>query len=200
MIASISGKVLETRLDGLVINVGGVGMFVLCSPDLIAQVNVGQEVSVYTSLIVREDSLTLFGFETTASRELFELVQSVSGFGPKIAFTILSAMAPEEFKLAIANEDVNRLKQTPGVGAKGAQRLVLELKDRVGISALAKYSTNNENVWKHQVEQGLVGLGWSAKDATKAIAAVENELGHNDNIHNLDVAYLLKRALQILAK
>ena len=200
MIASISGKVLETRIDGLVINVGGVGMFVLCAPDLVASVKVGQEVFIYTSLIVREDSLTLFGFETTASRELFELVQSVSGFGPKLAFTILAAMAPEEFKYAIASEDVNRLKQTPGVGAKGAQRLVLELKDRIGSAALTRHSTTETQVWKKQVEQGLVGLGWSPKDASKAITTVESELEESTTAKDLDVAQLLKRALQILAK
>lgn len=200
MIASICGKVLETRIDGLVINVGGVGMFVLCAPDLVASVKVGQEIFIYTSLIVREDSLTLFGFETTASRELFELVQSVSGFGPKLAFTILAAMAPEEFKFAIASEDVNRLKQTPGVGAKGAQRLVLELKDRIGSAALTGHNTTQTQVWKQQLEQGLVGLGWSTKDAHKAINAVESEIEDGSEANDLDVAFLLKRALQILAK
>ena len=200
MIASISGKVLETRIDGLVINVGGVGMFVLCAPDLVASVKVGQEIFIYTSLIVREDSLTLFGFETTASRELFELVQSVSGFGPKLAFTILSAMAPEEFKYAIASEDVNRLKQTPGVGAKGAQRLVLELKDRIGSAALTSQNTTGTQIWKQQLEQGLVGLGWSTKDAHKAISAVESEIEETSETKDVDVAFLLKRALQILAK
>ncbi len=200
MIASISGKVLETRIDGLVINVGGVGMFVLCAPDLVASVKVGQEIFIYTSLIVREDSLTLFGFETTASRELFELVQSVSGFGPKLAFTILAAMAPEEFRFAIASEDVNRLKQTPGVGAKGAQRLVLELKDRIGSSALTNQNAKETQVWKQQLEQGLVGLGWSTKDAHKAIAAVESEIEERSQTKDVDVAFLLKRALQILAK
>lgn len=200
MIASISGKVLETRIDGLVINVGGVGMFVLCAPDLVASVKVGQEIFIYTSLIVREDSLTLFGFETTASRELFELVQSVSGFGPKLAFTILSAMAPEEFKFAIASEDVNRLKQTPGVGAKGAQRLVLELKDRIGSAALTSHNTTGTQIWKQQLEQGLVGLGWSTKDAHKAISAVESEIEETSETKDVDVAFLLKRALQILAK
>lgn len=192
MISSISGKVLETRIDGLVINLGGLGMFVLCSPDLIAKANVGQDISVQTSLIVREDSLTLFGFESASSRELFELVMSVSGFGPKLAFTILASLSPEDLKQAIANEDVARLKQTPGVGTKGAQRLVLELKDRVGVTADAKRS--NSNAWQSQVEQGLIGLGWSAKEASKAVQAVAEE-----GVETQEVALLLKRALQILA-
>lgn len=200
MIAIISGKVLETRIDGLVINVGGVGLFVLASPDLIARAKVGEEISVHTSLVVREDSLTLFGFESVLSRELFELVQSVSGFGPKLAFTILAAMSPDEFREAIATEDVNRLKQTPGVGAKGAQRLVLELKDRIGLSSGHLKSTNATSNWKIQVEQGLVGLGWSTKDANKAIMAVAQEINSQELNEDIEIAMLLKRALQILAK
>lgn len=200
MIAVVSGKVLETRIDGLVINVGGIGLFVLCAPDLIARAKIGEEISVNTSLVVREDSLTLFGFESVLSRELFEIVQSVSGFGPKLAFTILAAMSPDEFRDAIANEDVNRLKQTPGVGAKGAQRLVLELKDRIGFSSNQLKSTNATSNWKIQLEQGLVGLGWSTKDANKAIATVAQEISSDDSNGEVEIALLLKRALQILAK
>lgn len=200
MIAVVSGKVLETRIDGLVINVGGIGLFVLCAPDLIARAKIGEEISVNTSLVVREDSLTLFGFESLLSRELFEIVQSVSGFGPKLAFTILAAMSPDEFREAIANEDVNRLKQTPGVGAKGAQRLVLELKDRIGFSSNQLKSTNATSNWKIQLEQGLVGLGWSTKDANKAIATVAQEISSDDSNGQIEIALLLKRALQILAK
>lgn len=194
MIASIHGKVLETRIDGLVINLGGLGMFVLCSPNVIAKAKVGEEIFVHTSLVVREDSLTLFGFESQLSRELFELVQSVSGFGPKLAFTILAAMTADDFRQAVANEDVARLKQTPGVGAKGAQRLVLELKDRVGVVTDSDVRGFKASIWQTQVEQGLIGLGWSAKEAAKAVSAVAEEGVSND-----DVAVLLKRALQILA-
>lgn len=195
MIASINGKVLETRVDGLVINLGGLGMFVLCAPDLIAKAKIGEEISVQTALIVREDSLTLFGFETVASRELFDLVQSVSGFGPKLAFTILAAMSPDDFKQAIANEDLVRLKQTPGVGAKGAQRLILELKDRVGVVATSGLSKSGS--WQQQVEQGLIGLGWSPKEAAKAVQSVADE-SDSQSLDNPEVAKLLKRALQIL--
>lgn len=195
MISSINGKVLETRVDGLVINLGGLGMFVLCAPDLIAKARVGEEISVQTALIVREDSLTLFGFETAASRELFDLVQSVSGFGPKLAFTILAAMSPDDFKQAIANEDLVRLKQTPGVGAKGAQRLILELKDRIGV--VATIGSGKSGSWQQQVEQGLIGLGWSPKEAAKAVQSVADE-SDSESLVNPEVAKLLKRALQIL--
>lgn len=191
MIASISGRVLETRVDGLVINIGGVGMFVLCAPDIIANSKIGEEFSVQTALIVREDSLTLFGFATAESRELFELVQSVSGFGPKLAFTILASLSAQEFKNALANEDVARLRQIPGVGAKGAQRLVLELKDRVGVATGDRVRATG---WQDQVEQGLIGLGWTSKEAAKAVLAVQDS-----GVSDEDVATLLKRALQILA-
>lgn len=200
MISTITGKVLETKIDGLVVNVGGLGFFILCAPDLIAKAKLGSEITICTSLVVREDSLTLFGFETAQSRELFELVQSVSGFGPKLAFTILAAMAPEDFREAIASEDVNRLKQTPGVGAKGAQRLVLELKDRVNTFTGSTHNKSTSVGWKVQVEQGLIGLGWTAKDASRAISAVSEEVNQSSEQADLDVSHLLKRALQILAK
>lgn len=200
MISSITGKVLETRVDGLVINLSGFGMFVLCSPDLISQAKVGQEISIHTTLVVREDSLTLFGFENVASKDLFELVQSVSGFGPKLAFTILASMSADEFKAAIANEDLPKLKSISGVGTKGGQRLILELKDRIGeingISSERIYS----NAWQQQVEQALINLGWSTKDANLAISQVMAKVAETPGKDVESVSDLLKRALRVLAK
>ena len=196
MISSLRGPVLEIRLDSLVIGVGGVGMTVMCSPDTISQARVDQEITLFTSLIVREDSLTLFGFANSENREMFEVVQGVSGFGPKLAFTILSSLPADELRTAIGNEDVARLKQTPGVGAKGAQRLVLELKDRIGTpTSGVKRSASKEAQWQIQVEQGLLGLGWSPRDAQRAISAVIEE-GVTDTQATPE---LLRRALQILA-
>jgi Holliday junction DNA helicase RuvA len=196
MISSLRGPVLEIRLDSLVVAVGGVGMTVMCSPDTISQARIDQEITLFTSLIVREDSLTLFGFANSENREMFEVVQGVSGFGPKLAFTILSSLPAEELRTAIGNEDVARLKQTPGVGAKGAQRLVLELKDRIGTpSNGAKRSASKDAQWQIQVEQGLLGLGWSPRDAQRAISAVLEE-GVTDTQATPE---LLRRALQILA-
>jgi Holliday junction DNA helicase RuvA len=196
MISSLRGPVLEIRLDSLVIGVGGVGMTVMCSPDTISQARIDQEITLFTSLIVREDSLTLFGFANSENREMFEVVQGVSGFGPKLAFTILSSLPADELRTAIGNEDVARLKQTPGVGAKGAQRLVLELKDRIGTpTSGAKRSASKEAQWQIQVEQGLLGLGWSPRDAQRAITAVIEE-GVTDSQATPE---LLRRALQILA-
>jgi Holliday junction DNA helicase RuvA len=196
MISSLRGPVLEIRLDSLVVAIGGIGMTVMCSPDTISQARIDQDITLFTSLIVREDSLTLFGFANSENREMFEVVQGVSGFGPKLAFTILSSLSADELRTAIGNEDVARLKQTPGVGAKGAQRLVLELKDRIGTpSNGAKRSASKDAQWQIQVEQGLLGLGWSPRDAQRAISAVLEE-GVTDTQATPE---LLRRALQILA-
>jgi Holliday junction DNA helicase RuvA len=196
VISSLRGPVLEIRLDSLVIGVGGVGMTVMCSPDTISQARIEQEITLFTSLIVREDSLTLFGFSNSENREMFEVVQGVSGFGPKLAFTILSSLPADELRTAIGNEDVARLKQTPGVGSKGAQRLVLELKDRIGTpTSGSKRASNSQSQWQIQVEQGLLGLGWSPRDAQRAITAVIEE-GVSDSQATSE---LLRRALQILA-
>lgn len=193
MIASITGDVLETRLDSLVVALGGVGMHVMCSPQTISTARVGHSITLATSLVVREDSLTLFGFESLHSRELFEIIQGVSGFGPKLAFTILASMSAEDLRAAIANEDIARLTKTPGVGTKGAQRLVLELKDRIGYAGSPGVSVATTG-WQDQVTQALVGLGWTNKDATKAVATLATQTSSDDT----DIAGLLRQALQLL--
>lgn len=187
MIASVQGKVLETRIEGLVISIGGVGMLVMCPPQIVAQARVGHEITLATSLIVREDSLTLYGFESAESRELFDIIQNVSGFGAKLAFTIVSTFTPEELRSAISREDVVRLTKTPGVGAKGAQRLILELKDRIGYSAGVESRDSSAIA---QVQQALIGLGYTTKDATRATQEIDTD--------TQDVSGLLKAALQIL--
>jgi len=178
----------------LVFSVGGVGLSILCSPDTIANAQSGHTIALHTSLVVREDSLTLFGFTSTDSRDLFELIQSVSGFGPRLAFTILSSMSAHELRNAIAREDTARLTKTPGVGAKGASRLILELKDRVGESAPGQVGDLGD--WQAQVQQALIGLGWSNKDASLAINKVSASIDHT----GLTAAELLKLALVELGK
>jgi len=192
VIAILTGTVLETRLDSLIVNLGGAGLHVLCSPDTIATTQVGHTISLYTSLVVREESLTLFGFDTADNRDLFEVVQGVSGFGPKLAFTILATLPGDQLREAIANEDIARLTKTPGVGSKGAARLVLELKDRIGYSA--NRNINPANAWQEQVVQGLTGLGWNVKDAQRAL----NTLSQEAQGEQLSIPELLRRALQIL--
>ncbi len=191
MIASITGLVVDLRLDSLVVNVNGLGYQVMASPDLISQTELGQEVTLFTSLVVREESLTLFGFSCAESREMFELIQSVSGFGPRLAFTILSFMSAEELRMAIANGDTATLTRTPGVGTKGASRLILELKDRVGGSP-----SGIKPDWEDQVEQALAGLGWSARDAARAVGAIREQGAQIE----ISVPELLKLALQFLGR
>ena len=193
MIASIRGEVLEARIDSLVIALGGVGMQVMCSPHTISTARVGSPITLSTSLVVREDSLTLFGFESAESRELFEIIQGVSGFGPKLALTILASMTAEDLRAAIGNEDIARLTKTPGVGTKGAQRLVLELKDRIGY-ATSSQSNISAAGWNDQVQEALVGLGWTSKDAAKAVTHLKNQQDLDSN----DIATLLRLALQYL--
>lgn len=193
MISSVNGIVLEIRPDALVVSIGGVGLLVMASPDVISTAKIGEPITLHTSLVVREESLTLFGFTSGDSRELFELIQGVSGFGPRLAFTILSFLTPEQLREAISSGDVARLTKTPGVGAKGASRLILELKDRIGYTSTGNSATTE---WEHQVEQALIGLGWSAKDSASAVTSLKSQYGDTE----LTVAELLKHALQLLGR
>ena len=193
MIASLTGRVTQQRVDGIVVTVGGVGLFVVCSPATSATARVGEEITLATSLVVREDSLTLFGFESADSRDLFEVVQAVNGFGPKLAFTLLAFHAPDELRGAIARGDVARLTTTPGVGAKGAQRLILELKDRVGAAGAS--GSDREDGWESQVTAALVGLGWTASQAAHAVDEVSRTSAGDE-----PVADLLRSALRALGQ
>lgn len=193
MISSVTGLVLEIRPDALVVSIGGVGLLVMASPDVISTAKLGEPISLHTSLVVREESLTLFGFTSGDSRELFELIQGVSGFGPRLAFTILSFLSAEQLRVAIASGDVARLRKTPGVGAKGASRLILELKDRIGHTTSSGSSVND---WEHQVEQALIGLGWSAKDSSAVVTTLKTQSDASD----LSIPELLKQALQLLGR
>jgi len=193
MISSVNGIVLEIRPDALVVALGGVGLLVMASPDVISTAKLGEPLALHTSLVVREESLTLFGFASSDSRELFELIQGVSGFGPRLAFTILSFLSADQLRIAIGTGDVARLTKTPGVGAKGASRLILELKDRIGQVSVPQGSHTE---WEHQVEQALIGLGWSAKDSASAVTALKAQQDGTD----LTVAELLKQALQLLGR
>lgn len=129
MISLLSGNVRSIQSDRLVVEVGGFGLTVLVTPST-TQVNLGSQIQLFTSLVVREDSLTLFGFVNEESRSLFELVQTVSGIGPKVALSILGALTPEDLGRAIAQEDIAAIEKVPGIGRKGAQRLILELKGK----------------------------------------------------------------------
>jgi Holliday junction DNA helicase RuvA len=201
VIAFVSGRVAAAGPDGAVIDVHGVGLAVQCTPATLAGLRVGDHAKVPTSLVVREDSLTLFGFADDDERTVFELLQTASGIGPRLALAMLAVHSPDALRRAVAIEDVTALTKVPGIGKKGAQRIVLELRDRLGAptgdgaAALPVPPAGQE--WREQVQNGLINLGWSAKDADFAVAAVAADL---DGGEVPPVAALLKSALRKLSK
>jgi len=197
MIAFVRGRVAGLTLSSAVLEVGGVGLEVMCTPGTLAELRTGQEATLPTSMVVREDSLTLFGFADEDEKQTFELVQTASGVGPKLAQAMVACLAPDDLRRAVAGDDVHTLTRVPGIGQKGAQRIILELKDRLGAptAGAAMASGPTEESWRGQVHQGLVGLGWSTKDAEKAVDAVAPEAGDTP-----DVAVLLRAALRALSR
>lgn len=184
MIAHLAGTVSSVAPDGAVIDIGGIGLLVQCTPDTLAGLRPGETTRVATSLVVREDSLTLYGFGSEDERVTFELVQTVSGVGPRLALAMLAVLTPDELRRAVATEDLAALTAVPGIGRKGAQRIVLELAGRLGAPmgqpASAAKSVRGPGrrpaAWQEQVRAGLVNLGWQGRDADQAIAAIEPEL------------------------
>lgn len=183
MIAFVSGRVAAIAPDGAVVEVGGVGLAIQCTPTTLATLRVGEPARLATSLVVREDSLTLFGFADDDERTVFELVQTASGVGPRLAQAMLAVHSPEALRRAVATEDLAALTLVPGIGKKGAQRIVLELRDRLGPPGSAGGGGAGGSVpvqgrpvapagWREQVHGALVGLGWSAREADDAIGAV----------------------------
>ncbi|XVQ07978.1 Holliday junction branch migration protein RuvA [Spirillospora sp. CA-255316] len=200
MIAFVSGRVAAAGPDAAVIDVHGVGLSVQCTPATLAGLRVGEEAKVPTSLVVREDSLTLFGFADEDERTVFELLQTASGVGPRLALAMLAVHSPDALRLAVSGEDLAALTKVPGIGKKGAQRIVLELKDRlggpIGTGADVRAPVHAEP-WREQVQNGLINLGWSARDADAAVDAVAADLDGGDPP---PVAVLLKSALKKLSR
>ena len=192
MIASLSGVVKTVTPNSAVVEVGGVGILVQISSRLSASILVGKLISLHTTLLVREDSLTLFGFETIDERSLFELLQTVTGIGPKVAQSALSAFTYEELTRAISNESAATLEKIPGLGKKGAARLVLELKDKVFSTGTESIPTKNH--WRDQLTQALLGLGFTQRESSDVLDAVAEQ--HPD-AHAQSLESLLKIALQI---
>ena len=202
MIASVRGRVASVSPDGAVVEVGGVGIAVVCAPTTLASLRVGDEARLATSLVVREDSLTLYGFADDDARGLFELLQTASGVGPRLAQAALAVHTPDALRKAIATGDITTLTRVPGIGKKGAERLVLELRDRIGPvgsgSGDAPVSLPIGGVsWQDQIRQALVGLGWTAGQAEQAIGVVAAELNGGPAS---SVPVLLKRAIQVLGR
>jgi Holliday junction DNA helicase RuvA len=200
MIAQLTGLVAQVGPTSAVIEVGGFGIQAVCSPNTVAGLRVGQQGSLATSLVVREDSLTLYGFASVDEREFFELLLTATGVGPKLAQAALAVLSPDELRTAIATENLMQLCKVPGIGRKGAQRMVIELKDKintVGHAEVPEQAARTPAAWRAQVTQGLQGLGWSAKDAESACDEVEH-LTHEDP--QINVAVLMRAALQSLAR
>ncbi|MEV7971909.1 Holliday junction branch migration protein RuvA [Cellulomonas sp. NPDC089187] len=198
MIASVRGTVLTVRLDAAVVEVGGVGMLVQATPTTLAALRVGHEARLATSMVVREDSLTLFGFGDDDERDVFEVLQSVSGVGPRLALAMLAVHTPDGLRRAVAAEDLAALKRVPGIGQKGAQRIVLELGDRLGApvgDGLSGTPTPSAAVDRRdEVVEALVGLGWNVKVAQEAVAGVLADV--DGPIGPEEVAGVLRAALR----
>ncbi|MBA4609321.1 Holliday junction branch migration protein RuvA [Aeromicrobium sp. Marseille-Q0843] len=190
MIAHVRGAVAAVSLNSAVLDLQGVGYHVMCTPSTIADLRLGQEATLWTSMVVREDSMTLYGFANAEERDMFELVQTASGVGPKVAQAMLAVLPPERLRTAIASSDHATLTKVPGIGRKGAERIVVELKDRVGAVASSAVSTAGP-AWRDQVHEALVGLGWSAKDADAAIDRVADGVGPDP-----DISAILRDALR----
>ncbi len=200
MIAFVRGRVAQLGLTSVVVDLGGVGLELNCTPGTIATLRTGGEATLPTSMVVREDSLTLFGFLDEDERALFELLQTASGVGPKLAQAMLAVLPPDDLRRAVLGEDVRALTRVPGIGQKGAQRIILELKDRIGApsgtaASPAVVPAQAEPAWRAQVRDGLVGLGWSAKEAERAVETVAEDAGPSP-----DVAALLRAALRTLSR
>lgn len=189
MIASITGAVTSVTPAGVVVDVGGVGIAVSVTPQVAVVARTGERLALHTSFVVREDSLTLYGFPDVDQRNVFEAVQTVTGVGPRTALAVLATLSPDGLRRAIASEDVASLTRVPGIGTKGAQRMIIELRDRIGRAPRDVGDTD----WQGLLREALASLGWSDRDAEAAVAAVAPSAGPEP-----DLSTLLRAALQHL--
>lgn len=198
MIASVQGVVAAVSPDGAVVEVGGVGLAVQCAPGTLANLRVGQPARLATSLVVREDSLTLYGFADDDEKQLFELLQTASGVGPRLAQAVLAVHSPDTVRRAVSGGDTATLTRVPGIGKKGAERLVLELRDRIGPVSVGPDGVAGvtAGAWQEQVRQALIGLGWTASVADQAVAAVAETVDGSPP----PVPVLLKQAIRMLGR
>lgn len=197
MIASVAGTVTACGADAAVLEVGGVGLSVHCTPATLAQLHPGRTARLATTLVVREESLTLYGFADEDERSLFEVLQTVSGVGPRVAQAMLAVLRPAEIRRAVRGEDIKTLTTVPGIGKKGAERLVLELRDKLGPAGdTADVQQLNQSAggqpWREQVHGALLGLGWSSIEAAGAVDQVAPVDGE------ADVPAILRDAIRAL--
>lgn len=197
MISSVRGPVLSVGLDHVVIEVGGVGFAVQAAPSTLATLRRGEEAQLSTALIVREDSLTLFGFADADARDLFWMLLTVSGIGPRLGLAMLAVLEPDKLRAALSEGNIAMLTQVPGIGKKGAERLIIELRDKVGampaggeVASIAPAAS----VVRSSVVEALVGLGFAMRAAEQAVDGVlaENSAG--------DTAAVLRKSLSVLGR
>ena len=191
MISRVLGTVAQIGVDDVVVVYGGLGFKVFIVPPLASELHKGDEIELYTHLIVREDALTLYGFKTEEERKVFEILMSVTGIGPRIGLAALSVFSPNDLRRAVADQDAATLARIPGVGKKVASRMLVELGDKLGLPAqLPEASAPSAGVVEAEVKAALIGLGWNEAKA----ASVLSELGGN----GLNASDLLRAALMKL--
>jgi len=197
MIAFVSGPVAALAPDSAVVEVGGIGIAVQCAPNTLSTLRLGRPAKLATSLVVREDSLTLYGFVDDDERQIFELLQTATGVGPRLAQAMLAVHTPDALRRAVAAGDEKALMAVPGIGKKGAQKLLLEFKDRLGapIGAPAVGAPVTSG-WRDQLHAALIGLGYATREADEAVAAVTPQAEAAEGTPQ--VGQLLKAALQTL--
>ncbi|WP_028476648.1 Holliday junction branch migration protein RuvA [Nocardia sp. CNY236] len=199
MIASVRGEVVQIALDHVVIEAAGVGYRLNVTPSTVAGLGNGEEARLYTTLIVREDSMTLYGFADTEARDVFGLLQTVSGVGPRLAMAVLAVLEPEALRTALAEGDVAALTRVPGIGKRGAERMVVELRDKVERVALPTGPPGASpfsvvTPVRDQVVEALLGLGFATRQAEQAVDAVLAD-------HSVtDTSIALRAALGFLGK
>ncbi|MDT0471631.1 Holliday junction branch migration protein RuvA [Streptomyces sp. DSM 41014] len=197
MIAFVNGPVAALAPDSAVVEIGGIGIAVQCTPNTLSTLRMGQPTKLATSLVVREDSLTLYGFADDDERQTFELLQTASGVGPRLAQAMLAVHTPDALRRAVSTGDEKALTAVPGIGKKGAQKLLLELKDRLGAPTGASTAVSQTVAgWRDQLHAALIGLGYAARDADDAVAAVTPQAEAAGATPQ--VGQLLKAALQTL--
>ncbi|RPA19636.1 Holliday junction branch migration protein RuvA [Gordonia sp. OPL2] len=196
MIASVRGPVIDIALDHVVVDCAGVGYRVLVTPATVASVRRGEEATLLTSMIVREDSMTLYGFTEPDARALFALLQTVTGVGPRLAMATLAVIEPDALRRALAESDVKALTTVPGVGKRVAERLVVELRDKVDAPAAQGTAgpVTGGGAVRDQVAEALVGLGFTTGPADKAVAAVLADAP------DADASTVLRKSLALLGK
>ncbi|MDT7540036.1 MAG: holliday junction helicase RuvA [Actinomycetota bacterium] len=196
MIASVAGTVMAFHPDGVVVRVGGVGLTVQTTAGTRARLRVGEEAVLATSLVVREDSLTLYGFADDEERALFELLQTASGVGPRLAQAVLTVHTPDTVRRALLTEDLAALTLVPGIGRKGAQRMVLELKDKV-VGTTAAAPVPAQAGWRDTLSQALIGLGFPSSSADDAVVRLAQA---HPGADEADVPELLREGLAMLGR